>query len=269
MNAGKHPAESLPDAYTPAQIAPLVEMAGVRKAALPVLQTLTLGILAGVFIAFGAMTFTVVVTGEALGFGVTRLLGGVAFSTGLILVVVGGAELFTGNNLIAMAWADQKITTAALLRNWSLVYAANFFGASVSVVLAKLAGVFLLGGGAVGETAARIATVKMQVPLQQAFFSGIMCNALVCLAIWLSFAARSATGKMLAIVFPISAFVTLGFEHSVANMYFIPAGMMAGASPDFYAYGTRLLAVTAGNIVGGSLGVAIVYWIIYLRPART
>jgi formate/nitrite transporter len=256
------------DAYKPAQIARMVEEAGVRKARLPALQMATLGFLAGAFIAFGAMFFTVVITDSSLGLGITRLLGGLAFSLGLILVVVAGAELFTGNNLIVMAWADRRITTAEMLRNWGLVYLANFAGALGSVVLVQLSGTLQMGGGAVGETAAAIAAGKLELGFLAAFTRGILCNALVCLAVWLGFAAHSVSGKVLAIVFPISAFVALGFEHSVANMYLIPVGMLAGAGLDIAGFFANLVAVTLGNIVGGSVFVALVYWVVYRRGAE-
>ncbi len=256
----------LMDAYTPAQIALLVERGGVAKVRLTALQTATLGVLAGAFIAFGAMFYTLTITGSDLGFGPSRLLGGVAFSLGLILVLVGGAELFTGNNLIVMAWAERKVSSWQLLRNWVLVYLANFVGALGAVVLFYLAGALDLSGGAVGQTAARIAESKLSLDFSTAFFRGILCNTLVCLAVWLSFAARSVAGKILAIIFPISAFVALGFEHSVANMYLIPIGMLAnGSGIDLAALLRNLLPVTLGNIVGGSGLVALTYWLVYLR----
>jgi formate/nitrite transporter len=254
------------DAYAPAQIARLIEAGGVAKARLPLLKMAALGVLAGAFIAFGAMFYTLVVTGSDLGFGPGRLLGGVAFSLGLILVLVGGAELFTGNNLIVMAWAERKVSTAELLRNWAVVYLANFAGALGSVALFYLAGVLDMNGGAVGETAAGIARAKLELDFSTAFFRGVLCNTLVCLAVWLCFAARRVTGKILAIVFPISAFVALGFEHSVANMYLIPIGMLAqGGGVDVGALFANLVPVTLGNIVGGSGLVALTYWLVYLR----
>ena len=254
------------DAYSPPQIAALVEDVGMVKARLPALQTVTLGLLAGAFIAFGSMFYTLVMTGNELGFGPSRLLGGVAFSLGLILVVVAGAELFTGNNLIVMALVDKKITLAQLLRNWGLVYVANFAGALGSAVLMYWSGALGLGNGEIAETAARIAASKVELDFAAAFFRGILCNTLVCLAIWLCFAARTVSGKILAIIFPISAFVALGFEHSVANMYLIPVGMLAGAeSVTVAGFVGNLVPVTLGNIVGGSGFVALVYWIVYLR----
>ena len=253
------------DAYKPAQMAKLVEDVGVAKAKLPALKTATLGLLAGAFIAFGAMFFTVVMTGSTLGLGPARLLGGLAFSLGLVLVVVGGAELFTGNNLIVMAWADRKVTTAELLRNWVIVYFANMAGAFGCVVLVYFSGTLELGGGAVAATAVGIAEAKVGLGFVEAFSRGILCNILVCLAVWLCFAAHRVSGKILAIVFPISAFVALGFEHSVANMYMIPMGMLAGGGLDVGAFVANLVPVTLGNVIGGSLFVALVYWLVYLR----
>lgn len=247
-------------------MAQLVSDVGVRKAKLPFLQLWMLGMLAGAFIAFGAMFFTLVMTGNDLGFGVARWIGGIAFSLGLILVIVGGAELFTGNNLIVMAWADSNITTRQLLRNWGYVYAANLVGALGSVVLVWYSGTLDLGGGAVGRTAAAIASAKLELSFVEAFVRGILCNTLVCLAVWLCASSRNVSGKILSILFPISAFVALGFEHSVANMYLIPIGMLAGGGGmDLLAFASNLFPVTLGNIVGGSVFVAIIYWIIYLR----
>ena len=266
MSDMKQPANNMLDAYAPAQIALRIESGGVAKANMPALKTATLGILAGAFISFGAMFYTLVITGADMGFGPGRLLGGVAFSLGLILVLIAGAELFTGNNLIVMAWAERKVTSAQLLRNWVLVYIANFAGALGTVVLFVLAGALELNGGAVGRTAADIARAKIELDPVTAFFRGVLCNTLVCLAVWLCFAAREVTGKVLAIVFPISAFVALGFEHSVANMYLIPLGMIAaGGGVDGAALAANLVPVTLGNIVGGSGLVALTYWLVYLR----
>jgi formate transporter len=266
--AGLAVAPSPLDAYPPSQIARLVQQVGVKKATLPALQTVMLGLLAGAFIAFGAMYFTVAVTGSALGFGPAQLLGGLAFSLGLILVVVGGAELFTGNSLIVMAWADRRITTAQLARNWVLVCLANLAGALGTALLMHWSGALLLGNGAVAETAVGIAQAKVALPFAEAFFRGVLCNTLVCLAVWLCFAAHTVADKVLAIVFPISAFVALGFEHSIANMYLIPVAMLQGA-PGVTVTGflVNLVPVTLGNIVGGGVFVALVYWLIYLRGA--
>lgn len=266
MTGENTPQYGLTDAYSPAKIAERMEVAGVAKAALPLGKLFMLGLLAGAFIAFGAMWFTVTMTGSPLGFGPARLLGGTAFSLGLILVVIAGAELFTGNNLIVMAWADGRVTMAQLLRNWTVVYVANFIGALGAAGLVTLAGHFSLGDGAVGETAAKIAAGKVALPFAEAFFRGVLCNALVCLAVWLSMAANSASGKAIVIVFPIAAFVALGFEHSIANMYFIPVAMMHGAEGvTLSGLFENLIPVTLGNIVGGGGFVALVYWVIYGR----
>lgn len=256
------------DAYAPRVIAERIEGAGVAKANLPTLSLLVLGILAGAFIGFGAMFYTVVMTNSGLGFGPARLLGGVVFSLGLILVVVGGAELFTGNNLIVMAWADNKISTGQLLRNWGLVFVGNFIGAVATAYMVYLSGTLAAADGGVAATAARIAEAKVLIPPLEAFVRGVLCNALVCLAVWLSFAAHSVSGKILAIVFPISAFVALGFEHSIANMYFIPLGLFLDADGvDVPGIVANLLPVTLGNIFGGGVFVALVYWLVYLRKS--
>lgn len=272
------------DAYTPVQMAARVEAVGVAKAALPLVSILALGVLAGAFIAFGAMLYTLVMAGGTGGFGPLRLLGGVAFSLGLILVVVGGAELFTGNNLIAMAWADRRITTRALLRNWLLVYVANFAGALGMAWLVHQSGHFALGNHQVGAEVLRIGLAKTALPFAEAFFRGVLCNVLVCLAVWLSYAAHDVAGKILAIVFPIAAFVALGFEHSVANMYLIPAALFAAGDPansaaanlapgaltalDTGGLFANLVPVTLGNIVGGTVLVALVYYLIYIHGRR-
>ena len=268
------------DAFSPKEIADKVHHVGVTKAHLPVLPTMMLGVLAGAFIGLGALYFTLVASDTQLSFGVARVLGGVAFSLGLILVIVGGAELFTGNNLLVMAWADGKITTAEILRNWALVYASNAVGAiglAVVVYLSRHAG---MNEGEVGLAYLKIAAAKTALPFWEAFFKGVLCNLLVCLAVWMALAGRSVTDKVFAIIFPISAFVAAGFEHSVANMYFIPLGIMlkggtvapAGvdlASLDWGGFAGNLMPVTLGNIFGGSVMVALVYYLIYRRGLKS
>lgn len=250
------------DAYPPAQMARLVEDVGVRKAGMATLPTLMLGFLAGAFISFGALFYTIVISDSALGFGPTRLMGGLAFSLGLILVIVGGAELFTGNSLIVMALAQRRITLAALLRNWGLVFAANFAGAVAVAVSVAWAGL----PESIAATAVRIAEGKADMPVVPAFVRGVLCNVLVCLAVWLCFATRTVADKVLVIPLPIAAFVALGFEHSIANMFFLPLGMMLGsATVDVGGMLANLIPVTLGNIVGGGVLVAGVYWAIYLR----
>lgn len=253
------------DAYSPGEIAVRVENAGVAKASQAPLTTFVLALLAGAFIAFGGMLFTLVMTDNSLGLGPGRLLGGVAFSLGLILVVVGGAELFTGNNLIVMAWADRKVTTSGLLRSWGIVFAGNIAGSIAMAVMVFLSGTLDVGAGAVAKTAVAIAEAKVTIPPLEAFFRGLLCNALVCLAVWLCFAAHSVSSKILAIIFPIAGFVALGFEHSIANAYLIPVGYLAGADVGMAGFLGNMIPVTAGNIVGGSVFVALVYWLVYLR----
>lgn len=265
---------TLVDAYAPAEVARRVESAGVAKAGLGIVPTLALGTLAGAFVAFGSLFFLVAITESGLGYGVERLVGGVCFSLGLILVVVAGAELFTGNNLIVIAWADRKISSARLLRNWGLVYVANFAGAVAIAVMVVLSGMMDAAGGAVADTATRVAAAKTALPFSEAFFRGVLCNALVCLAVWLAMAAHAVSGKILAILFPITAFVAMGFEHSVANMFLIPLGMFAAADPvaaglTVNSFVGNLIPVTLGNIVGGSVFVALVYYVVYVRGART
>lgn len=250
------------DAYKPAEIALRIEEAGVSKTQLGLVQIIALSLLAGAFIAFGGAFYTGVMTGADSGFGPARLLGGVAFSLGLILVVVGGAELFTGNALMVMAWVDQRIATGAMLRTWLVVYLGNLAGALGMAVLVWASGLL---DGASGELAVRIAEAKVALSPFEAFVRGVLCNALVCLAVWLSFAAHSVTGKILAIIWPITAFVALGFEHSVANMYLIPVGQLAGAGGGVAGLAANLVPVTLGNIVGGAGGVALAYWAAYRR----
>jgi formate/nitrite transporter len=246
----------MPDAYKPSEIAALVRNSGVAKAALPLHALAMLSVLAGAFIAFGAAFFTLAMTGAEAGYGPARVLGGVTFSLGLILVIVGGAELFTGNALIVMAWVDRLVTTDALARNWAVAWLGNFAGALLIAALVAASGLL---AGPHGETAARIAAGKLALGPVEAFARAILCNALVCLAVWLTFAAPTAAGKILAIVFPISAFVALGFEHSVANMYLLPVGMWASGQFDLPGLAANLLIVSAGNIVGGAGGVALAY----------
>ncbi|MGF1626368.1 MAG: formate/nitrite transporter family protein [Alphaproteobacteria bacterium] len=253
------------DAYRPAEMARRIDEAGVQKAKLGLLPLTALGLLAGAFIGFGALFFLVTMTGADSGFGPARLLGGAAFSLGLILVVVGGAELFTGNALIVMARMAGHISTGALLRNWLVVYVANLVGALGFVVLVWAAGTLDLAAGTVGETAVRVAEAKFALTPLETFARGVLCNALVCLAIWLTFAAATAAGKILCILWPITAFVALGFEHSVANMVLLPLGLLAGAEGTAWAVFANLLFSTLGNIVGGAGGVAVTYWVIYLR----
>ena len=273
------------DAYTPAQMAARVEKAGIVKGNLDFLSMLTLSIVAGAFIAFGAILYTYVIHDSSLSLGLTKLLGGLVFCLGLILVIVAGAELFTGNNLIVMAYVSRKISLQRLLRNWTIVFCGNLAGSLAMVFLLSQSGQWTAAGASVGVKALMIANAKVNLTFLQALSLGILCNILVCLAVWLCFSGRSVTDKVLAIIFPITAFVALGFEHSVANMYFVPAGLvlkhntqvlsaaegLLGQVPDLsrltiFGFLVRnLLPVSLGNIIGGGLLVGIIYWFVYLR----
>ena len=285
------------DALLPAQMAVRGVEIGAKKAAMGVEAMFVLAVLAGAFIALGAVfaltvgsgAFTVIgadgqlVASITLPFGVNRLLVGIAFSLGLILVVVAGAELFTGNVLIVMGWANRRVSTGGMLRNWGIVYAGNLVGALGTAALVVLAGWYKIGGGSVGASALATAATKVAHSFPEAFFLGILCNILVCLAVWLTYSARSTTDRILAIVPPIAAFVACGFEHSVANMFFIPVAILIRdvAPPEFWAathldpaafasvdvagFITNQVPVLLGNIVGGAFFVAAVYWLVFLR----
>jgi formate transporter len=273
------------DALLPAEMAAKAEAIGVRKAETSAERTFVLAILAGAFIAMGAMFATTILAGSSvLPYGVARLLAGLVFSLGLILVIVGGSELFTGNNLIVMAWASGKVKGTALLRNWAIVYLGNFVGAVGTAAMVFVGRQYLFGGGSIGETALKIAASKVHLGFVQAIALGIACNALVCMAVWLTYSARSTVDKIAAIIFPITAFVAAGFEHSIANMYFIPFGLFIQSyDPAFVAekgvdltglsWGSflwnNLLPVTIGNIIGGALLVAIVYWFVFLHERKS
>jgi formate/nitrite transporter len=281
--AGAASAGARLDALVPAEMARRAEEIGVKKASMDVLGVLTLAVLAGAFIALGAVFSTVALAGAGHSvWGFARVLAGVAFSLGLILVVVGGAELFTGNTLIVMAWAGGRIRTSALLRNWAVVYVGNFIGALAIALVVWVARTHELGAGAFGMTALSIAGAKLRLDFGQAVALGILCNVLVCLAVWLTYSARSTADRILAIIPPISAFVAAGFEHSVANMYFVPFGLLVVTlDPAFvasHALGAQarvltwrdflagnLLPVTIGNVIGGAVLVGAVYWFVYLR----
>lgn len=238
---------------------------------MPLLPLAMLGVLAGAFIGLGSLFYVIVASDAGLGSAATRVLGGMVFSLGLLLVVVAGAELFTGNNLLAMAWADGVVSTRDVLRNWAVVCAANFVGAAGLALLVFLSGHPDLAGGTIGKTYLQIAAAKSGLPFWTAFFRGVLCNLLVCMAVWMSLAGRSVTDKFFAIVLPVAAFVAAGFEHSIANMYFLPMGLLlsakAGLPLAWEGLWTNLVPVIFGNIVGGSVLVALVYHVIYRRRA--
>jgi formate transporter len=278
------------DSLLPPQMARKAEDVGVAKAGLGPLRMFALAVLAGAFIALGAIFSTTATAGSAgvIPFGLARLAGGLVFSLGLILVVIAGAELFTGNNLIVMAWASGKVSTSLMLRNWAIVYVGNFVGSILTAILMFFSEQYTFGSGAIGLNALTIANAKSGLEFVPALMLGVLCNALVCLAVWLCMSARTTTDKILAILFPITAFVAAGFEHSIANMYFIPIGLLikGGAGEAFWTtigktaadfpnltwanfFLANLLPVTLGNIFGGAGLVGLVYWFIYLRPSWT
>jgi formate/nitrite transporter len=272
------------EALSPQEMAEKAEAAGIRKAALSFIPLFALAVLAGAFVGLGAMFATTTAAATStLPYGVARLLIGLVFCLGLILVVVAGAELFTGNNLIVMAWANRKISTWALLRNWLIVYLGNFVGSLGTAVLVFYSKQYTAGGGSVGEAALKIAVGKVDLGFVQALALGILCNGLVCLAVWLTYSAHSVADKILAIIFPVTAFVSAGFEHSIANMYFVPYALLIKAFDPAFVVASKidissltwdsfllknLLPVTLGNIIGGSILVAIMYWFIYLRGKK-
>lgn len=290
------------DALIPAEMAQKAEAIGVKKASMSFRSMFSLAMLAGAFIGVGAIFATTVSAGSigikdaagaaafttALPYGVTRLIMGLAFTLGLILVVVGGAELFTGNNLIVMAFMDGKVTLKQLLRNWGIVYLGNLVGSILTAAIMFFTRQYMSGNGAIGLNALNIGEAKSSLDFIQAIALGIMCNALVCMAVWMCYSARTTTDKILAIIPPISAFVAAGFEHSIANMYFIPVALFIknwGSPAFFEAIGktaenfpnltwgnffiNNLLPVTIGNIIGGAVMVGAVYWFVFLREKKT
>jgi len=271
----------------PEEIAEQAEDAGVKKANRSFSKTFVLAILAGAFISFGAIFATTVTAEITLSPSFTNLIGGVAFSLGLILVIVGGAELFTGNNIIVMAWANKRIKTIQVVRNWTIVFFGNFIGSISIAVLMFYSLQYSSGTGNIGAKALSIAETKCSLGFVQAIVLGIFCNVLVCLAVWLCYSAKTTSGKILAIVFPITAFVAAGFEHSIANMYFIPKALLIknsakgefwasiNSSPEMYENLTwenfivnNLIPVTIGNIIGGAVLVGFVYWFVYLKDNK-
>lgn len=263
---------------SPEEVCRLVIKAGEKKANLPFFKMALLGILAGAYIGFGAELSTVIShdLGKFLGVGIEKFIAGSVFSLGLILVVLGGAELFTGDCLIIQSYLDRRIRLKYLLKIWVIVYLANFIG---SLILAKIyvsSGLYGLNSAGVGLKAISIASGKLSLTFLEAFWRGVLCNWLVCLAIWLAFSSKDVTGKILGIYFPIMAFVASGFEHSIANMYFIPLGIFlkhplsASISSEIFSslrwssfLWNNLLPVTLGNIVGGAFFVGVIYWIVY------
>lgn len=253
------------DSLTPSDIANQISKIGVSKARAPFRSLVVLGLLGGLYIGFGGALATLVLTDNGLGFGLSRFVAGLAFSLGLIMLVVGGGELFTGNNLMMVACANRSISWFAAGRNWILTYPANAAGALALAYAIHLSGI--LQGGNMKTTAVNIAEAKVHLSASSAFVRGILCNMLVCLAVWLSISARSVEGKAVVIMFPIGAFVALGFEHCIANFYIIPVGMFSGAEIELHEFIFNVAIVTAGNTVGGAV-IAAAYYNVFLRTSR-
>ena len=259
QNASQQPASA--DPFVPGEIAERLEAANVQRANLPIRNLVLLALLGGVYIGFGAALATLVATDTTLGYGLGRLASGLAFSLGLIMLVVAGGELFTGNNLMVLAFASRKVSSQALLRNWGIAYLANAAGAVMLAFAIHLSGI--ADNAALKATVIKIAEAKVQLGVAPAFLRGVLCNILVCLAVWLSVAARSVEGKAIAIALPISAFVALGFEHCIANFYLLPVGMLSGAPVSFSAFISNIVPVTLGNTLGGVI-VATAYYLVFL-----
>jgi formate/nitrite transporter len=285
MKSWQFPVPSLED-QAPRTIAETVaQKVGVAKATSPWLTVFVLGILAGAYIGFGGLLSTTVTFDAASkwGIGISKILSGATFSVGLMLVVIAGAELFTGNNLMVSSVMTREITFGAMLKRWGVVYLANFVGSIFLALLFYFSGLWKTGDGALGAAAVKIAFNKVALSFGEALWRGIGCNWLVCLAVWMALAARQVIGKIFAIFFPIMAFVAIGFEHSVANMYFIPTGILLmngagftnvpGVDPNLLGWinflWRNLLPVTIGNIIGGVVFVGMSYWGAYLRPVKT
>jgi formate transporter len=263
------------DAFSPPEVARRVEAFGVAKVAAPWWQTFMLGMLAGGFIGMGGLYYTFVTTDTSTW---AMLAGGVAFSTGYVLAILAGAEMFTSNNLMAMAWASRRVTTWRVVRNWTLVLGANTIGAVGLAVIFLVSGLPTTDDGAVGARAVEIAQTSASLPTRHAFGLGVLGNLFVCLAVWVSMAGRSITDKVIGTILPLSALGALGLEHVVASLYFLPQGLLvewfhpdvAADLPSISTAGAlhTVVFVILGNIVGGSLMVALVYYATYLRPSR-
>lgn len=264
-----------PDALGPAEIEAKAETLAVGKAGMAGAKCFVLAMLAGAFIAFGATYFLVFLGDSAVPFAAQRMVGGICFSLGLVLVLCCGAELFTGNMLMVTGLASKKIKLGGLVRNWVIVWLGNLVGSLIVVALIYWCGVGAMNGGAVGDAMVSVAVGKVTPDWLVLMAKGIMCNVMVCLAVWIGFSARTVVDKVLGIMLPISFFVAAGFEHCVANMFFLPTGLLMksagfGAAVanagvlDVTAILYNLSAATVGNIIGGVL-IGLAYWFVYAR----
>lgn len=236
---------------------------GVKKSQKSIKSLLFLGFLAGLLIAFAALASTIasmnlLKTPETYGIG--KLVQGLTFSGGLIMVVLSGSELFTGNNLMLISLFDHKISPKNLLKNWGFVYIGNLLGSLFLSLLVALSGIFKANSSLLGDTFANIATSKTSLEFLPALILGILCNILVCMGVYMAFGAKTTTGKLLACIFPVTFFVMCGFEHSIANMFYIPTGFFASENFDILAFLKNIIPVTIGNIIGGALLSSIFYF---------
>jgi len=255
---------------TPTEVAEATIKAGIKKANLSSMQMILLGIFAGMFIGFGSHAYiTVIQTLGNIDTGFAKFMGAAVFPVGLMLVLIAGGELFTGNNLMTLALKDKKITLKKMLKNWCLVYIGNFIGSIILALVISKIGLYN-SGAAITEKAIAIAQGKVGLSFEVAFFRGILCNIIVVLAVWISYAAKDITGKIFAVWFPVMMFVLSGFEHSIANMFFLSLGKLLGGNLSWGEICTNnLLPVTLGNILGGAVIVPVVYYICYVQPAKS
>lgn len=256
------------DALAPAQIFQKAVAVGKAKASMPAGRAFVLAVVAGFYIGMGGMFMLLVKSDAQLPFAASALLGGLTFGLGLFSVIVAGAELFTGNNLMLIGTTQGAYGPGELLRSWAVVYAGNFVGSLLLAVILKLANFAGMNGGAVGEAAVNVAIAKCSLGLVPMFFRAVMCNVLVCLAVWMGFAGKSVTDKLPAALLPVMAFVACGFEHCVANMFFLPYGLMVSGGVEAITTGAicvNLVVVTLGNIVGGALLFAGAYVLAFGR----
>jgi formate/nitrite transporter len=277
MGSLEKPAPAEPDvfgsnAFAPQEIAQRVQLIGVKKARLPLLSQLILSVLGGAFIGMGALVYVLIHSDAGLGFAARQVGAALSFCLGMLLVVIAGAELFTGNNLIVMARAQGSIGSGEVVRNWVIVFAGNLVGTAGLALLVWLSGHPGMNDGAIGRDYVHIAEAKAALPFMVAVWRGILCNALVCLAIWMSYAGRSVIDKAVAIIFPIAAFVAAGFEHCIANLYYFAMAMLLAPQTSVPLLGGMLrniVAVVIGNVIGGSVLVGLVYYLIYIYSPRS